>query len=162
MARTIPLHPNKGDVQFFAIVEDQDYESLKEFRWFVIHDKNTHYAIRTFRVEGKRFTLSMHRQITNAKTGDTIDHRDGNGLHQLRHNLRSCSSKQNSWNQGICKANKSGCKGVIWSKRKNRWRAYIGVDYKRIEIGQFKNFDEAVSARKLAEKHFYGDFARAA
>lgn len=153
--RTIPLHKDG----YFAICDDEYYDSLKDYKWFVIHDKNTHYAIRTYRINKRRFTLSMHRQIMNAVNGELIDHRDGNGLHCCKSNLRSATNSQNSCNQTLRKNNWSGVKGV--SSRHGRWRACITVNYKQRELGSFKTFEEAVAARKNAEKELHGEFARA-
>lgn len=48
--------------------------------------------------------------------------------------------------------NTSGCSGVNWDKTHERWVARIYVDGKRKCLGYFKNRDDAVAARKNAEK----------
>ncbi|EOA5908665.1 AP2 domain-containing protein, partial [Salmonella enterica subsp. enterica serovar Brandenburg] len=47
--------------------------------------------------------------------------------------------------------NTSGALGVWREKRRNKWVAEIKVDRRKIHLGQFDNFDEAVAARKDAE-----------
>lgn len=45
--------------------------------------------------------------------------------------------------------NTSGFKNVSWSKEKKAWRVYITFQYKRYEIGYFKDIEEA---KNVAEK----------
>lgn len=51
--------------------------------------------------------------------------------------------------------NTSGVRGVFWSNGKQRWVAIICVCKKRIYLGQFKDFDEAVKARKRGEEEYF-------
>ena len=44
-------------------------------------------------------------------------------------------------------------KGVHYS-----WRVRISLDCKRIQIGDFKDYDDAVKARREAEKKYFGDY----
>jgi len=80
-----------------------------------------------------------------------IDHinqvRDDNRLE----NLREVSAKTNTHNRGTSGRNTSGCMGVVWDKRASRWQARINVDGKRIFLGMFTEFSDAVNARKNAE-----------
>lgn len=52
-------------------------------------------------------------------------------------------------------ANKSGTRGVYWSKRDNRWIAKIGLQGREIYIGRFQELSDAVRARKAAEEKYY-------
>ncbi len=57
--------------------------------------------------------------------------------------------------QGRIKTNNtSGITGVYWHKGANKWMAFIKINYKQIYLGTFTEFDEAVCARKLAEKEY--------
>jgi hypothetical protein len=51
--------------------------------------------------------------------------------------------------------NTSGVKGVSWNKEKEAWDAYIGIHRKRIRLGRYTNFEDAVKARKQAEEEYY-------
>ena len=66
-------------------------------------------------------------------------------------NLREVTVIENQQNASKRVDNKSGVTGVIWSKRDNRWTAQITVDKKRVHLGSFVEFSEAVNARKNAE-----------
>lgn len=66
-------------------------------------------------------------------------------------NLRKASNTENSRNASIGVNNTSGALGVWFEKRRNKWAAEIKVDRKKIHIGQFAKFADAVAARKAAE-----------
>ena len=58
------------------------------------------------------------------------------------------SDKQNS-------NNTSGIKGVYYIKDRRKWRASIGFRGKTIYLGQFENKEDAIKARKEAEKIYF-------
>lgn len=66
-------------------------------------------------------------------------------------NLRKASNTENSRNASLGSNNTSGALGVWFEKRRNKWAVEIKVDRKKIHLGQFDNFEEAVAARKAAE-----------
>ncbi|ENP2748006.1 HNH endonuclease [Salmonella enterica] len=66
-------------------------------------------------------------------------------------NLRTASNTENSRNASIGVNNTSGALGVWFEKRRNKWAAEIKVDRKKIHLGQFEKFSDAVAERKAAE-----------
>ena len=56
---------------------------------------------------------------------------------------------------GVIKSNTSGVTGVGWDKSKKRWLAQIGFKGRAIYLGRYKDFDEAVKARKEAEQKYF-------
>lgn len=66
-------------------------------------------------------------------------------------NLREVSRTCNIRNSSIAKNNTSGVTGVIWDKRRLRWRPIITVEHKRIRLGDFVSLIDAVIARWKAE-----------
>lgn len=54
-----------------------------------------------------------------------------------------------------CASNKSGYTGVFLNKRNGRWQAYITYQRKRYDLGSFIEMDEAIQARKAAEKKLH-------
>ncbi|EEA6574722.1 HNH endonuclease [Salmonella enterica] len=66
-------------------------------------------------------------------------------------NLRKASNTENSRNSSIATNNTSGATGVWFEKRRKAWVAEIKVDRKKVHIGQFEKFADAVHARKAAE-----------
>lgn len=55
-------------------------------------------------------------------------------------------------------ANTSGCRGVSFNRKTSRWEAMIKFRGKRTRLGSYKSFDDAVAARKKAEKIIFGEF----
>lgn len=50
---------------------------------------------------------------------------------------------------------KSGVRGVYWSDREKRWIAKITVQRRQITLGRYHNLEDAVKARKDAEKRYF-------
>lgn len=59
---------------------------------------------------------------------------------------------QISKNPKKSKKNFSGCVGVTWNRKMKRWIAGIGFRGENIYLGAYKDFEEAVAARKEAEE----------
>ena len=74
-------------------------------------------------------------------------------------NLRKVNNGQNMRNSILYSSNTSGVKGTSLDKRLNKWHSYITINKHRITLGYFKDFDEAVRARKEAEEKYFGEFA---
>lgn len=55
-------------------------------------------------------------------------------------------------------ANTSGVRGVYYEKRSNKWRARLRFKGKTMSFGSFARFEDAVFARKEAEKIYFGEF----
>jgi len=81
-----------------------------------------------------------------------IDHEDGNGANNKLDNLREVTRVVNQKNQRRLSTNTSGCTGVTWVKRDRKWSARLYVGKRYIPCGNFDTYEEAVAARKAAEK----------
>lgn len=51
--------------------------------------------------------------------------------------------------------NTSGVKGVSWDKGREAWDTYINIHGKRIHLGRYAKFEDAVKARKRAEEEYF-------
>ena len=89
---------------------------------------------------------------------EEIDHINHIPYDNRRENLRIVSVPQNQMNSKISLNNTSGVKGVNFDKNNNKWRSRISVNGKRINLGQFLLFQDAVNARINAEKKYYGEY----
>ena len=49
----------------------------------------------------------------------------------------------------------SGVKGVVWSKKRKKWVAQIGFQGKTINLGRYDDIEDAIKARKEAEKQYF-------
>lgn len=64
-------------------------------------------------------------------------------------------TRKSALNAKLHKANKSGHKGVMWNKHRNKWQAYIGFKGKQINLGYFDKKEDAIKARELAEEKYF-------
>lgn len=148
--KTIPLY--KTDL--VAIVDDEDYESLSKYRW-LLHKAG--YAIR--REKGK--TILMHRCLIAVPAGMQVDHINHNGLDNRKNNLRPCTMAQNQRNRGVSKSNTSGCKGVYWNRKTNKWVAQIVSNQnEKTYLGSFLDIKDAARGYDEAAKKYHGEFAK--
>jgi hypothetical protein len=83
---------------------------------------------------------------------EQIDHIDHNGKNNSLCNLREVSNSQNQKNRRIGKNNRSGVIGVSFYKKTSTWQAYVNVNKRLIHLGFFPLFEDAVAARKIAER----------
>lgn len=114
-----------------------------------------------------RRRVLAHRIIWKMVYGtepDTIDHLNGDKSDNCIKNLRSISQTLNSRNQALRKNNTSGVLGVRWEARLHKWHSRINVNRKTVHLGVYASFDEAVAARKAAEREhgFHPNHGRAA
>ena len=87
------------------------------------------------------------------------DHHNRNKLDNRKENLVPCTIQENNQNKNLKCTNKSGVSGVYLRKRDNKWKAQINIDRKTVALGTFANKNDAICARLLSEKKYYGDFA---
>lgn len=88
---------------------------------------------------------------------DQIDHINRNRSDNRISNLRDVTNKQNHQNRSKSSNNTSGHPGVSWHKQKSKWVARITHNQKLIHLGYFSILEDAVAARKAAEKLYWGD-----
>ena len=135
-----------------ALVDDEDFEYLNQFKWQAKKGRNTYYAIRGIVINGKHNTVLMHREILK---GDIIDHKNHNGLHNYKSNLRPCTHQENNRNQRVSANTSSIYKGVSWHTKRKKWMSYIVVDGAIIHLGRFKSeIDAAIEYNKAASLYF--------
>jgi hypothetical protein len=140
-----------------AIVDDCDFENLRQFNWYAgISKNNAFYAKR----EVDRKCVYMHRKIIGALPGQIVDHIDGNTLNNQRFNLRIVDKNQSATNTRKSFKNKSGFKGVSYSKSNNGYIAQISHMGKMIHLGTFDTIEAAAISYKKASIKYHGDFAR--
>jgi len=153
--KEIPL--TKG---YVALVDDEDYEWLMQWKWFSMVQKSGHVsAARNAKtVGGKRGTIRMHRVIIAAEPIMQVDHINGNPLDNRRCNLRQCSHTQNVRNRRVRVDNSSDYCGV--TVHKLGFRARVAVNGKDIHIGVYPKKTEAAYARDRAAMIHHGEFAR--
>lgn len=148
----------KGNV---ALVDDEDFEHVNQFKWRAKVTPRNVYAVRTFKVNGNTLAQKMHRFILGVTDPNIeVDHApDHSGLNNQRHNLRKASTAQNQHNQSIRTDNTSGFKGASWDKRSKKWEARIRVNGGSKYLGRFTSKKEAARAYDAAALKHFGAFA---
>ena len=138
-----------------TLVDNDDYEELMKYIWHAQKDKNIFYAVG--RNKESRKSLRMHRLIMDCPQGMVVDHINHDTLDNRKENLRVVTKTQNNKNRSISKNNKSGYKGVCWSKRAKKWMASITNDGVQIHIGYFHCADEAYKAYCAESGRLHGE-----
>ncbi len=148
-----------------VILDDEDYDLVIDYKWCVMKDGNTFYAmtkIELKRCNGKRVRkyIKMHRMILGVtdKT-KVVDHADRNGLNNQRNNIRVCNQMQNSWNQRKRVGASSKYIGVCWSKHRRKWMAFLQIGGITNNIGFYSDEIEAAKARDTKSLELHGEFA---
>lgn len=83
-----------------------------------------------------------------------IDHINRDRADNRIENLREISQSCNTRNTKRRSHNKTGVTGVCFSEYYNKWQAWICVNYKQRNLGNFNTFPDAVKARWEAEKKY--------
>lgn len=100
----------------------------------------------------ENFAEDMQKGYNDTLTLDRID----GTKDYTPENCRWVSMSVQDYNKPMSDRNTSGCVGVYFDAKANKWRAYIGVEKQRINLGSFDNLNCAVEARKQAEIKHYG------
>ena len=132
---------------YIALVDDEDFEFLSQWKWFAQRMSHTVYAARKPWVvggKGKSIKIFMHRIILDTPDHMQTDHMDGNGLNNQRSNLRVVTRRDNMLNRARwTKDNISKFRGAYLDKRDGKWASSITINGKCFYLGRFKTEEEA-------------------
>ena len=171
--RDIHIKPNKYDLsgeygigytvdgrEFYFDLED--YDKIKDRAW---HINNQGYVASRKGHKGKNTLL--HRLIMDIEDiqnmNIVVDHKNHNKVDNRKSNIRICTALQNGQNKkprnrelytGIYKYEYNGK-----YRHTIKYKAEIQVNGILYRLGKFDNYEDAVKARKNAEKKYYGEFA---
>jgi hypothetical protein len=161
MTKLIPLteRPTISPKNRYAIVDDEDYEWLSQWRWFYANG----YATRANKCKDNDgwSSVQMHRAILNVPQNLQVDHRDHNKLNNTRANLRLCTRQQNSaYRNKTPRPTTSQYKGVTRHRATYKWQARIGTNGKQYHLGLFLSEEEAARAYDTKARELFGPFAQ--
>lgn len=122
-----------------AMVDEEDYERLKDYK-YSLHGNNYHlYAYRWIQVNNRRKQILLHYnvlQLTERVPGMCVDHIDNNTLNCRRNNLRLVTIAQNNQRRRPRRGCSSKYKGISYHKgkshRRRPWQARIQVKGKDV------------------------------
>ena len=137
------------------IVDADDVDRIKKKIW---------------RIDPKGYILStdggekvfLHRFVlgySNNKDQICIDHINRIKTDCRKSNLRIVSAQQNSMNRSIGSNNTTGYIGVVYLKHKDRYRASIGLNNKRIYLGTSKDPAECAMLYNYAAQILFKEYA---
>lgn len=157
--REIPLTQGK-----VALVDDEDYDYLMQWKWKINNDGYAVAYTRDHLFPGHsrpiKIASLMHREIFKHPLNLIVDHIDGDRLNNTRVNLRICTQSENSKNRCVPKNNKSGFKGVCWSKRSGKWVAQLTANGRVMHLGLFTCPTAAALVYNAAAIKHHGEFAK--
>lgn len=113
------------------------------------------YRLVYMKHEGKTKMIRLHRAMFYHAYGflpKIVDHIDGNTINNSIFNLREATHLENMRNTKKL--------GVHFIKSAKRWRAVITINGKTKYLGQFKDKEDAITARREAEQEYFGQFSR--
>lgn len=150
--REIPL--SRGHV---ALVDDADFDLVVAGGpWHAHPGYRTVYGQRN--VPGRRGrTQSLHAFLTG---WPFVDHVNGDGRDNQRHNLRPSNYALNAANRPTRSDSRSGFKGVFPNPSGRPWRAQISVNGSKRHLGVFATAAEAARAYDQAALDAWGEHAR--
>ena len=133
------------------LIDKEDIDKLKPYCWTATLDKkiNKYYILARLKEYGE--DIRLHRFIMNCPKGMFVDHINHNTLDNRKANLRICNQWGNNQNTN---RNTSGYIGVRWEEDRQKWIARITYKGYVRTIGRYKDLQEAIKARKQAEKEY--------
>lgn len=148
-----------------ALVDAADLELVQQYSWQLFKSGPKPNATPKLYAQcfvGRK-SIKMHRLIMGIDDERLVDHRDGDGLDNRRHNLRIATPTQNAANRRKHRG-ESRFKGVYWNAERGLWQASIGggiVDGRRTVkfIGRFVSEEEAARAYDEVALKTHGEFA---
>lgn len=84
----------------------------------------------------------------------TLDRKENKGNYEPGNCRWVTRTIQNQNTRNHC-TNKTGVRGVSWSKSKGRYRAHISVENRQKHLGYFDLIDDAAAARVEAENQYW-------
>ncbi len=138
---------SKGKV---ALVDDEDFENLNQFKWIAWKRKLNFYARRTKNTKGEMFFMH-HFVLGKPPKGMVTDHKDRNGLNNQRSNIRHCTQSENMMNtrrrSKFAPTQERIISGVWYNHRaKKKWSANVKKNGARKSLGSFYTEQEAANA----------------
>ena len=150
------LHYDPDTGVFTWLVDTDRYLCKGKIAGYVQSFKHTKTEYRMIHISGKPY--GAHRLVWIYLYGklpnNEIDHIDGDGLNNAISNLRDVSKGINQKNRKLNSNNSSGYVGIWFVKKTKKWVAELKDKGKKHHIGTFANKQDAIDARKEAEKKY--------
>ena len=119
-------------------------------------DNFIHYGAKGIKVcERWQIFENFYKDMGSRPTvNHSIDRINVNGNYEPN-NCRWVTHTQQVRNVGLRKDNLSGCKGVVFNTKSNKWTSAITINGKRMHLGYYNELEEAIKVRKNAEIEYW-------
>lgn len=143
-----------------AIVDDHWYEYLMQWKWQAWWSRHTqsYYAQRTEYKPIKRL-VRMARVVALTPDGMECDHIHHLTLDNRESELRNVTHSQNQMNKRPRIKNTLGVTGICIRSDSGKYVTQLYFEGKRVLYKTFHTLEEAVQARREAEKKFFGEYS---
>lgn len=133
----------------FATIDAEDYQIIAAHSWHARqrHDGKGFYAANS---DGVR----MHRLLMGIQDDRIVDHRDEDGLHNCRLNIRAGTQSQNCINRRTTPG--KYLRGA--RPKKGLWQAYIKYQGRQRSLGYFETEEAAHNAYLAEAGRMHGDW----
>lgn len=157
---SVPLSTVHSETPVFSLIDAGDIARVSCIAWqHRVEPDGCEYALGMYHGAGKPRTIRLHRLLLCFPLFQ-VDHIDGDGLNNVRSNLRFCDNHQNQWN---CRKNKPGkyssYKGVTFHKASGLWKSQLQKNRKLIHTKYHKDPLTAALAYDAAAIEHFGEFA---
>jgi hypothetical protein len=144
-----------------ALVDDEDYEWLSHWKCYANKRGYTYYALRSAWKDKYPHPIFMHREILGLvkNDGKIADHRNRNGLHNWKENLRIVTPAISILNRKENKNNTSGYRGVSWNKNAKKWIVNVGINKENKYCGLYLDPVIAAHIYDLEAIKYFGNNA---
>lgn len=147
----IHLKRRNGDLHITVVDVDMLPKLFKlNVTWYPFYNKRNDSFYARASIKGK--PTFLHRYLLDAPSDMMVDHMNWDTLMNTMDNLRIVTNAQNMQNQQIRSDNSTGVRGVNFDNDKQKFRARVGINGKRIQVGYFKTLEEAEKAIIEARK----------
>lgn len=148
----IKLFDNYGVLVGEGLIDSEDLEVVKHYKCTLSREGYVRISNRKYK--------TLHHFLFKPPKGYFVDHINGIRTDNRRNNLRMVTPLQNSHNTTNKGRGVNKRKGVSYKKDRDKWRAYITVEGKQVNLGSYTTEDEAIKARERAEIEYFGDYRR--
>lgn len=141
-------------------VSNKDISSMFGLRWYC---QSMRYIICYQQSLTGKKNAFLHNFIMKPPAGKCVDHKDRNGINNVRSNLRIATHSQNHGNKSkprdVKNIKTSQYKGVSWDTSTAMWAGMIGCQGKQYFLGRFSSEIEAAKSYDAKAYELFGEFA---
>jgi hypothetical protein len=147
--REIPLSQGQ-----FALVDDQDFPLLSDFRWCyrAERDGRQGYAVRHVKVGGKDRLSYLHREVLPAPVGHETIFLNHDRLDCRRANLKVVTKEEARRHHRVRSDSRSGVKGVRFNPDGGTWTAVTYRHGHCYHVGSYYTREQAQAAYEAEQK----------